>query len=516
MALTKAHNRMIEGAAVNVKDFGAVGDGVTDDTAAIQAAIDSLGSSGAVYFPKGEYIVSDDLVVAAGNSISLIGESRVGTYINSGLTSLDAAKKLIRYDGTALNPCEQVTIANLTIRARWFGYGLYLDNCFPKLVVREVDLQIPGNYGFYLNDCWTASLIDCNLDGQNSTDIYGYRIVNANNVAMYNCRVYNMKNSAQSTGIGATSCENFSIFGGNVENCPRGIYVTLGGTFDGPVTIRDVYFEPRAMGAFDSGQPNDHIKALGDTSDNGSLLVEGCLFQAGSDAVDIAYNGVSAQNLGTLTLIGNVWQKAKYTTGGEGENYFIDVDATVGKVIEIGNTLVSTSLGNVRQIPVEVVHQYSNTMDTGTNEPATNLSKFSAVTTSTKVNVTGDGTAYQIVYDSELYDVGDDYNNSTGTFTARRNGYYQFDASVRLENMTGASSDTLFQLVTSNGTYNFYDGSVIKNSGNRMGLSGSITTYMDAGDTAHVEITTSGGTKIDDVTGFAGNRFCHFSGTQVI
>ena len=34
MALTKAHNRMIEGAAVNVKDFGAVGDGATDDTAA--------------------------------------------------------------------------------------------------------------------------------------------------------------------------------------------------------------------------------------------------------------------------------------------------------------------------------------------------------------------------------------------------------------------------------------------------------------------------------------------------
>jgi hypothetical protein len=34
MALTKAHNRMIAGSAVNVVDFGAVGDGTTNDTAA--------------------------------------------------------------------------------------------------------------------------------------------------------------------------------------------------------------------------------------------------------------------------------------------------------------------------------------------------------------------------------------------------------------------------------------------------------------------------------------------------
>jgi len=57
--------------SVSVKDFGATGDGVTDDTTAIQAAIDyaETVSAGytkagiAVYFPSGEYLVSSQLTV---------------------------------------------------------------------------------------------------------------------------------------------------------------------------------------------------------------------------------------------------------------------------------------------------------------------------------------------------------------------------------------------------------------------------------------------------------------------
>ena len=46
MSLTKATYSMIAGAPVNTLDFGAVQDNLTDNTAAVQDAIDSLGTYG--------------------------------------------------------------------------------------------------------------------------------------------------------------------------------------------------------------------------------------------------------------------------------------------------------------------------------------------------------------------------------------------------------------------------------------------------------------------------------------
>ena len=69
MSLTKAHNRMIEGSPINVKDFGAVGDGVTDDTAAVQAAVNALPAvGGSLTFPQtsaGIYLLSSKPTVGS-------------------------------------------------------------------------------------------------------------------------------------------------------------------------------------------------------------------------------------------------------------------------------------------------------------------------------------------------------------------------------------------------------------------------------------------------------------------
>jgi hypothetical protein len=61
-------------ASINVKDYGAVGDGVTDDYAAIMASITAAGSGGVVYFPSGTYYSASRIVIPT--SIHLRGESR--------------------------------------------------------------------------------------------------------------------------------------------------------------------------------------------------------------------------------------------------------------------------------------------------------------------------------------------------------------------------------------------------------------------------------------------------------
>jgi parallel beta-helix repeat protein len=75
---TGAQTRTVENKLqefVSVKDFGAVGNGVADDTAAIQAAIDAVGSAGggSVYVPVGTYKLTSSLTVT-NDYVSIIGD----------------------------------------------------------------------------------------------------------------------------------------------------------------------------------------------------------------------------------------------------------------------------------------------------------------------------------------------------------------------------------------------------------------------------------------------------------
>lgn len=78
---------------VNVKSYGAVGDGVADDSAAIQAAIDEAGS---VFFPRGTYKLGTTLELAS--NVHLLGEPGA-TLDSSTTTKISSARIAIRAVG---------------------------------------------------------------------------------------------------------------------------------------------------------------------------------------------------------------------------------------------------------------------------------------------------------------------------------------------------------------------------------------------------------------------------------
>lgn len=82
MALTKAHNRMIEGAHINVVDFGATGDGTTNDTTAVQAAINASGGK-PVVFNAGKTFLCTALTVTSNTHLIINGTLKAHASIGS-------------------------------------------------------------------------------------------------------------------------------------------------------------------------------------------------------------------------------------------------------------------------------------------------------------------------------------------------------------------------------------------------------------------------------------------------
>ena len=166
--LIKFSNKTVDLADINkstcisVKEYGAVGDGIHDDTAAIQQAIDDNAPPteltgewwGAnICFPAGKYIISDSIILPG--YVNLIGEGRGQTmlYLKAGTN-----KPLIKTWGYDNFITEH--------HARW-----YINNRVPQLCgVRNMIL-----FGNKWNNTYDAlvQLYGCNITFEN-VYFYGY------------------------------------------------------------------------------------------------------------------------------------------------------------------------------------------------------------------------------------------------------------------------------------------------------------------------------------------------------
>jgi hypothetical protein len=177
---------------VNVKSFGAKGDGITDDSSAIQSAIDyAYANKMNVFFPFGKYLVSNS--IALPDRITLIG---VNNQLTMGATMTNCETLIIANTnklfvgktlGTALVPfISRVTMKNLAFNRGTngsivFDMFQFTDSDISYNFFRDFDIVINGKTtnltkierNYFLNVRQNA-ITNLNLDAsiQSITDSY--------------------------------------------------------------------------------------------------------------------------------------------------------------------------------------------------------------------------------------------------------------------------------------------------------------------------------------------------------
>lgn len=103
---------------VNVKQFGAVGDGITDDTSAIQASINLLSSDlGKIEAPAGVYVISNTLNILSIQGWGILGAGAGGAYNSETLSALCQTHFLWKGSASGtmleLDNCRRSTIGHI-------------------------------------------------------------------------------------------------------------------------------------------------------------------------------------------------------------------------------------------------------------------------------------------------------------------------------------------------------------------------------------------------------------------
>lgn len=114
---------------------------------------------------------------------------------------------------------------------------------------------------------------------------------------------------------------------------------------------------------------------------------------------------------------------------------------------------------------------------------------FLAFVSATITNVTGAGTLYKIIFDSENYNVGG--NHSNGTFTATVAGLHVFQAGTQIAGLV-SSTVALIDIVNTTTSDGYTLRRIQAPPDGTVGLGGSITMNLAVGDTVEIRVTVAG------------------------
>jgi len=231
----------------NIKGYGAIGDGITDDTAAIQAAVNA---GHFIYFPPGEYKVTSPITVGSERILA-------GAGLNTIITASGSVDVVFH-----LNSVRRVTIRDMFIycpdgnsRAAILLSSDSHNNAFKNIRIKGFLSSTPQERaGIYVeNSCWNQHFENVLIE-----DCYnGFRAGNAfNNTTLINVSCtscskdgFNLRASHGVNFFGCRAEQNvrsgwrFQIYGGQyhlngcfIEHNEQGVAVGWDGSGD-PVNL---------------------------------------------------------------------------------------------------------------------------------------------------------------------------------------------------------------------------------------------------------------------------------------
>jgi hypothetical protein len=226
MSLTKVTYSMIDGAPINVLDFGAVGDGVADDTAAIQAAVNFAQTNpdgGVVFLPTGRYKITSAINFDRSSDTSRGRVSLQGANLNSSiLVGTHAGPVLSIKNGTVTGNESVQLFQNFQILgpSRTAGSIGIETNVVAFITFRNVYIEA-FDFGIFGENIDQAAFdrVFCRF---NNKGIYLAKDVTPvvptasqpNNVTFFSCTVSNNIDY----GLYCIGGSNVNFYGGNVEN----------------------------------------------------------------------------------------------------------------------------------------------------------------------------------------------------------------------------------------------------------------------------------------------------------